>query len=198
MSRRQISRLGSARRKRHDSYPHSSTGTCLTGRDDVADIDNWCETVVMKLHDATAEVTFEAKIDARFPYDDKATSSALIAEACSISLNALYCVLDEICRPPKSSGVTEQRQRELIAEWSSAFEHELKAPLVRCANALVSGQALKWRDAVSVIEDVGRFEAQRAALSVAYFAGDCDSDEGDAALDSAQRRVREAWEENGV
>lgn len=152
----------------------------------------------MRLHNATAEVTFEASIDARFPYEDEASCSALIDEARNISLNALFCVLDEICRPPSSSAVTERRQRELIAEWSSIFEHELKKPLVRCANALVNGEALPWPDAVEIIKDVGRFESQRAALSVAYFAGDCDSDEGDAALDSAQRDARQSWEKMGV
>lgn len=152
----------------------------------------------MKLHDAAAEVPFEAKIDAQFPYDDQAASSALISEARNISLNALFCVLDEICRPPGRSAVTEKRQRELIAEWSSTFEHVLKEPLLRCANALVSGQALPWADVVAVIEQLGHFEAQRAALSVAYFAGDCDSNRGDAALSSAERGVRDAWENHGV
>jgi len=152
----------------------------------------------MELHDYTAEVPFEAKIDAQFPYDDQAASGALVVEARNISLNALFCVLDEICRPPRSRAVTEKRQRELVAEWSSTFEHELKEPLLRCANALVSGQTLPWLDAVAVIEQLGHFEGQRAALSVAYFAGYCDSDEGDVALDAAASVVTDAWESQGV
>ena len=152
----------------------------------------------MRLHDTKAEVPFEARIDARFPYQDQASCSALIHEARNISLNAFFCVLDEICRPPNSNAVTEERQRELIAEWSIGFEHELKEPLVRCANALVGGRALPWQDAGEIIKDVGRFQAQRGALSVAYFAGDCDSDEGDVALESAHRCVSDAWEKMGV
>ena len=150
------------------------------------------------MYDAQADMLFEATIDARFPYEDQAASSDLINKACNISLNALFCVLDEICRPPKKDAVAKHRQRELIAEWSSSFEHKLREPLVRCANALVSGQALPWPDAVAIINEIGSFEAQRAALSIAYFAGDCDSDEGDAAMDSAQRRVRNLWEKMGV
>lgn len=152
----------------------------------------------MKLHDVPVEVPFEAKIDARFPYENRAASTALIAEAREISLNAVFYVLDELCRPPASSAVSKDRQNELVAEWSSTFEHELKEPLVRCANALISGQALPWPDAVSVIEQIGRFEAQRAALSVAYFSGDCDSEEGDEALELACHRVRQAWEKKGI
>jgi hypothetical protein len=152
----------------------------------------------MKLHDATAEVPFEARIDARFPYNDQVASSQLIDEAHNTSLNALFCVLDEICRPPESSAVTPERRRELITEWSATFEHELKAPLLRCAHALVNDQKLPWPDAIAVIEEVGRFEGQRAALSVAYFAGDCDTDEGDAALASAESSVRDGWEKMGI
>ena len=152
----------------------------------------------MKLHDTTAEVPFEAKIDARFPYDDPVASSELIHEAGNISLNAVFCVLDEICRPPKSGVVSQIRQCELLAEWSSTFEHELKAPLLRCAKALIVGQPLPRSEAVAVIEQVGRYQAQRGALSVAYFAADCGSEESDAALTLAERRVREAWEQMGV
>jgi hypothetical protein len=152
----------------------------------------------MKLHDHTAEVPFDAKIDARFPYEDRVASNALIMEAREISLNAVFCVLEELCRPPASSAVTKDRQHELVTEWSSAFEHELKGPLVRCANALISGQALPWPEAVAVIEQIGRFDAQRAALSLAYFSGDCDSEDGDAALELAYRRVIKVWEQMGV
>ena len=152
----------------------------------------------MKLHDATAETPFEARIDAQFPYRDRSASSALIQEAPRISLNAVFCVLDEICRPPNSSAVTRERQLELLAEWSSTFEHDLKEPLLNCANGLIEGRALPWPDVESVMEQIGRFEAQRAALSVAYFAGDSDSDEGDAALERAHRRISASWNKNGV
>lgn len=152
----------------------------------------------MKLHDVADEALFEAKIDTRFPYENRAASSELITEAREISLNAVFCVLDELCRAPRSRAVTKDRQVELLTEWSSAFDHELRDPLVRCANALIYGQALPWPEAVAVIELIGSFEAQRAALSVAYFSGDSDTDEGDAALELAYRRVLNAWEEMGV
>jgi hypothetical protein len=152
----------------------------------------------MKLYEPAAEILFEASLGARFPYDDRAAFSALIGEARGISLNAIFCVLHEVCRPPPSRKVTQQRQRELIAEWSSSFEHDLKAPLLLCAEASIGRQRLPWPDAIAVIEEIGRFQAQRAALAVAYFAGDCDSGEGGAALDLAEHRVRQAWETTGV
>lgn len=152
----------------------------------------------MKLHDYEMEKLSEAKIDAQFPYSDRGHSSALIQEAGRISLNALFCVLDEICRPPNGSEVTKGRQRELLAEWSSSFDHALKAPLVHCADQLIKGQSLPWREAVEIMEEIGTFEGQRAALSVAYFAGDCDTLEGDSALGLAWQKHDDTWERAGV
>jgi hypothetical protein len=152
----------------------------------------------MKLHDVDRERPFEAQIDARFPYGEHARCIALIAEARTISLNATFCVLDEICRPPESGMVTSGQQRTLIAEWCAGLEHDLIDPVLTCAHALIGDRPLPWTDAVAVMELVGKFDGQRAALSVAYFSGDCDTVEGNAALTSAERRIRSAWERKAV
>jgi len=152
----------------------------------------------MKLNNLEREIEFEARIDARFPYRDPAACTALIAEAQIISFNAACCVLDEICRPPKSDRVKPERQRELVEEWSSHFDHELKEPLLACAAALIDRRRLDWREAVAIMERVGKFDGQRAALSLAYFSGDCDSDEGDAALEAAHERITQVWAKLGL
>src|SRR4051812_28752957 len=123
----------------------------------------------MLLHDTAAEASFDATIDPAFPYDDDAKATSLIAEARAISLNAVFCVLEEICRRPQSAAVTRERQLELLARWSSGFEHDLKAPLARCARSLIQEEPLPWSEAVSIMEAIGQFDGQRAALSIAYF-----------------------------
>jgi hypothetical protein len=150
------------------------------------------------LHDLALEAPFEAEIDGRFPYNHPARCKALIEEARTISLNATFCILDEICRPPSSTTVSQDRQRELVNEWASGFEHELKGPLQTCANALIGNEPLPWAEAVAVMDRIGNFDGQRAALSVAYFSGDCDSIEGDAALEAAVNRIRKRWDEKTV
>ncbi len=152
----------------------------------------------MRLTDNSREMKFLTRIDCRFPYDDPIISASLIREAASISLNASCCVLNEICRPPQHKLVTSDRQRELIDQWASSFDHELKGLLLVCAAALVNHEPLDWQDAVHIMNCVGGFDGQRAALSVAYFAGDCDSAVGEAELEAANERVREDWEEKGV
>ena len=67
----------------------------------------------MILHDAKAEKAFIAFFDAgRFPYQDP-TGSELIKQGWAISLNAAFCVLNELCRPPLSGLVSRERLREL-------------------------------------------------------------------------------------
>jgi hypothetical protein len=149
----------------------------------------------MQRHNNEAEIRFAAKIDCRFPYDDRVKASALIEEGWAISLDASYGVLHEISRKPKFDCVTQQRQHELIDEWAAQFEHPLKEPLVRCARALTDRQYLPWIDAVKVMSEIAPFHGQYAALNIACFAGDSDSDEGDRGLEAAHERVCKVWGE---
>jgi len=153
----------------------------------------------MKLNDTVAETLFGNRIDGRFPYSHPTLSTAIIEESRSISVNAVFYVLDEICRLPHLGiTTTQERQRELVEEWAYGFEHPLKDQMLRCAEALISERPLTPVEAVAAIEEVGLFDGQRAALSVAYFSGDCTSKDGNAALEDADRRVRATWDRKGV
>lgn len=152
----------------------------------------------MLLHDADAEKPFEASFDARFPYDDRAAASSLIYQGWAISLNAAFCVLEELCRPPHSTSVQKERLQELVSEWAAGSDHPLKAPLLDAARALIEEKPLPWRDGVELMRRVGQYDGQRAALNVAYFASDCDSREGDNALERTHREICQAWDAKGV
>ena len=152
----------------------------------------------MILHDPDAEPPFQASIDARFPYED-ASASVLIQQGWAISLNAAFCVLDELCRPPLTSGaVPKDRLRKLLAEWAAGPDHPLKLPVLRAARALIEGKSLDWQEGVELMKQVGSFDGQRAALGIAYFASDCDSPEGDEALTVTDTEIREMWQAKGV
>lgn len=152
----------------------------------------------MLLHDAKAEIPFEISFDGCFPYDDEVAASALIEQGWGISLNAAFCVLDELCRPPHQNSVSSQRQRELVSEWTGGPEHALKAPLLRCATALIDGTPLPWQEGVELMSSVGEYDGQRAALSIAYFASDAGSGEGDHALTVVDIEIRQKWDAKGV
>jgi hypothetical protein len=147
----------------------------------------------MILHDVDAEKPFEAAIDACFPYED-AAASTLIRRGWAISLNAAFCVLDELCRPPRSRAVSRERQRKLVAEWAAGPDHPLKAVVLRAANALIDNDPLNWQEGVRLMRHVGTFDGQRAALVIVYSACDCDSAEGDAAVNEVDREIRRRWD----
>jgi hypothetical protein len=151
----------------------------------------------MVLHDAEAEKPFTEAIDCRFPYEsDKA--SALIWRGWAISLNAAFCVLHELCRPPKQSSVPKERLRELVSEWATGPDHPLKEPLLEAAHALVDGAYLPWREGVEMMKRVGDYDGQGAALAIVYMASDCDRREGDDALSRTADEIGRSWNAKGV
>jgi hypothetical protein len=152
----------------------------------------------MALHDTETEAAFADLIDARFPYADREAANILIDRGKSISPNAAFCVLEEICRAPRSKKVAAKIQRELLADWASAFEHPLKEPVLRCAQALIDGQSLPFGEAVQIMEQIAQFDGQYAALNIAYFAGPWTSDDGETALETTSDRIRKFWAIKGV
>ena len=151
----------------------------------------------MILHDADADKAFTELFDCRFPYHDP-SASALIRQGWQTSLNAAFCVLNELCRPPQNSDVAKERLRELVTEWASDRDHPLTAPMLDAAHALIDGVPVLWSEGVELMKRVGNYEGQRAALAIAYFASDCDSPEGDDALNRTDAEIRQRWDANGV
>jgi len=140
-----------------------------------------------------AEARFAAKFDCCFPYRDKVAALALMEEGWSLSINAAFCVLHEIGRKPRSARVSRARQHDLINQWIILGHHPLSDQVVLCARALIEGSKLPWQQAVRVMDEIANFPRQYAALNIAYFSGDGDSD-GDAQLDAAYARITAAWE----
>jgi hypothetical protein len=85
-----------------------------------------------------------------------------------------------------------------LAEWTAGPEHPLKVPLLKCAELLINGKTLPWPDGVHLMQEIGKYDAQRAALAIAYFASDCDTEEGDDALNQINEEIRRAWNPRGV
>ena len=58
---------------------------------------------------------FAVMIDARFAYGDETEWKRLVDLGRSISPNAHFVTLGEICRPPASAVVTPAAQRRMVA-----------------------------------------------------------------------------------
>ena len=152
----------------------------------------------MLLHDAEAETLFEASLDASFPYDNEVAASALIKQGWSISLNAAFYVLHELCRPSNDESICKERLRRLITEWAAGPDHPLKEPVLHAAKILTEDDALDRQEGAELMRWVGAYDGQRAALAIVYFASDCMSPEGDKALTGLEAEIRERWDDKGV
>jgi hypothetical protein len=152
----------------------------------------------MILHDCEAEKLFIDRFDAgRFPYEGP-LASTIIHEGWGISLNAAFCVLNELCRPPHGGCVSEGRMVELVSEWTTGPDHPLKAPLVQAARALIQNRPLPTQDGVAIMRRVSEYDGQRAALNIAYFASDCDTPEENEALECTHAEIVQSWAAKGV
>ncbi|WP_312164347.1 hypothetical protein [Phenylobacterium sp.] len=148
-------------------------------------------------HDGVAEKAFLAEFDFNFPYADTVAAKRLVERAQGISLNAVFCVLNEICRAPYPGVVTRERQRELLELWRMGLDHPLKQSLERCAIALIDDAPLPWEESMEIMRLVGTYPAQRAALGIAYCSGGGEVD-GDAQAHKLDGEIRRMWETQGV
>ena len=139
------------------------------------------------------EQEFADSFHAKFPYRDKEAAAALIHQGWAISPNAAFCVLHEICRPPLGAESDIDLQNELLDCWLVSGDHPLKPSIVACAIALINDRPLPWQAIVELMKKIDRFPDEYAALAVAYSASDCESTEGNAALDNEDDRIRRRW-----
>jgi hypothetical protein len=152
----------------------------------------------MILHDAAAEIVFFDPIDANFPYNDAGRASALIAQGWSISLNAAFFILSEICQPGHGAPVGRPRLLELLAEWRSGPDHALKDPVLQCAKVIIDDAPLPLEDGLRIMDEIATYDGQRSALSIVSFAAYSEAPGVDDALGEAYERIVGEWERKGV
>jgi len=136
------------------------------------------------------EAEFNDLIDCNFPYNDRPEALALIDQANDISPNAMFVVLDELCRPGAGANVSTETLLELIDAWSERMNHPLSGPIVSAARVMVSGSHQSVASAADLMEKVALFEGQYAALSIAYMS--CDDE--DDLLGVRENEIRAKWE----
>jgi hypothetical protein len=95
---------------------------------------------------------------------------------------------------PQGLHVESATQQTLLEQWTLAGSHPLQSLLLQCANALIDSKPIAWQDAVLIMNEVRWHQGQYAALSIAYFAGDFSTSEGDDALEEANNDVLQQWD----
>jgi len=138
---------------------------------------------------AISEQEFDESIDCRFPYHDVSKWKTIIQTAISISANAAFKVLHEVCRPPRSSEVTPQVQKRIFEHWSGHFSHSLVPIVSKAAIALIEGRELSVADACETMAAVADYPGEYNALAVVYFS--CDDVDGK--VDELYERIIQRW-----
>jgi hypothetical protein len=120
---------------------------------------------------AEAETIFINSIDCKFPYSDRPACLTLINEAAALSINAIFFVVEEICRIPSSDrkNVTTDTLMYLLAQTETKFTHPLKELVLETARKMVKGQSLTADEVISKMEIIKKYKGQYAALNILYF-----------------------------
>ncbi len=137
-----------------------------------------------------SEVEFIGWIDANFPYGRANVWPAVIKLGVSISSNAAFAVLDEICRPPHSYKPSLELRLSMLAYWDQHFDHPLKSLVLPAARALVHDVCIPVDDAIAAMKEIAVWPGEYCALSIPYFA--CDDVEGHA--DKVHEDIRKSWQ----
>ena len=124
-----------------------------------------------------AEDKFMDRIRCNFPYHSKEKSFSLIEEAATISTNAIFAVIEEICRIPASErgNVETSFLHELLSRTVLKLDHPLKNMVVDAASKMIDEQELDVDDVINKMGIIKTYPGQYSALSILYFS--CDDKE---------------------
>lgn len=115
------------------------------------------------------EDEFIANIDCRFPYDAPRKWHRLIAVARDISPNAVFMVIHELCRPPRSSGASATTRLRIYRCIQQRFRHPLLTRLDSLFLTVISGGTVPVGMAGAAMRQVARYRYQYNALAICYF-----------------------------
>ena len=135
------------------------------------------------------ESEFIASIECKFPYRERAAAFEVATQACLLSPNAAFAVVDEVSRPPAGDH-TPEFAAELLSFIEQRLDHPLATQIIGLAQKRVAKRRVSVAESLFALRQAERFPGQYCALSVAYFA--CDDVDGTA--DQEFNRIVAAWD----
>jgi dTDP-D-glucose 4,6-dehydratase len=111
-------------------------------------------------------------------HHDESKWRALIFQGKTISDEASFCVLHEICRKPISVDVSKQELLTILYVWRQENDHPLAQQTIEAAEAITTNNYLSVDRFLELLRQVQKHPNQYNALSIIYFA--CDDVQGKA------------------
>ena len=142
------------------------------------------------------EEQFIDRIDCNIPYRENEQYLSLIDEAASISANAIFKVIEELCRIPASDkqNVSSQYLIALLKLTGEIFEHPLKEMILDASEKMIFEEELSVDEVILKMAFVRHFPGQFSALSILYFS--CNDKE--AKLEPIWDSILAEWKKNGA
>lgn len=135
------------------------------------------------------EAAFLDRIDGRFPYADLEAGLRLADEACAISANAGFALVDELARPPLGAMAPAVERLAVLDRVAARLEHPLAPAVLGLARRWIQGEEPSVDEAVALMRSIEAFPGQHAALSLAFLC--CDDPTDEAARE--YQRIQRAW-----
>lgn len=140
------------------------------------------------------EIEFIEKINCNFPYQDKELCIQLIKESAAISDNAIFTVVEELCRiPPMNRSIASHEYLlELLEITAKEINHPLKEMVLNTARVMIVEKVISVDEAIENMKIIRDYPGQWGALSIMYFS--CDDTEGiGGKLEYTFDSIRDEW-----
>jgi hypothetical protein len=119
--------------------------------------------------DAIKELEFIDKIEDNFPFDDYIECVKLIDEAITISPNAVFSVVEEICKKASEKNVSKAALINFLKQIDSKFNHPLRKLILETAQLIILKEKISIDETIKNIEVLKAYPMQYAALSILCF-----------------------------
>lgn len=133
------------------------------------------------------EQQFLQKIDCLFPYDDEEKATIIINTAISLSSNAVFGVIHELVRVPKSTNINIDR-KSLLNYIDSTFQHPLKKKILGLAKLMIANLEVDTNQIIKIMKEIEKFPNEYSALNIAYFA------HWDESIEDLYEEIKIKWE----
>lgn len=114
------------------------------------------------------ELTFINTIDCNFPYDNEQAWQSLVIQGATISDNASFMVLHEICRAPLEN--ISILQHKMLEFWAAHYSHPISPIVIEAGKAIIDDLDLPIETALKYMELIKPYYGLYNALAIVYFA----------------------------
>ncbi len=135
------------------------------------------------------EITFINAIDGRFPYDSEQAWQALVIQGATISDNAAFMVLHEICRAPLDDAAAPLLYG-MLEFWAAQYAHPTSPIVIEAARAMIDKIDLPLETVLKYMEQIKPYCGLYNALAIVSCAGD----DATGAVDEKYCEIVKEWQ----